>query len=474
MEYSGGNYTAVDSQGKAVYTNTNASAVANFAVKNGKSVMLVGKIVLTAPIDVENSSVTISGINVAGDLFFTNDIIYHGFSNKWGTVIIAEGIDAFEVGKTNFVFGVTIQNLGISGKDNDEATSSTVYSPGSGIDVDTANTLTIRNVQVNRKQYGINLNPETFVDSADVIDNVNLENILLDYNVYGVWSANWVADLRARNIFGYINQLGLLHCSYKYDWILENIFSNGDAWASTSVIDTPIYFEGSKDLIMQNVEVGGEANKVLCPQNLIYLYCGKSGNDAYAHYTLENLRLFETNKSGVAIDGTGGDVQIRNIYCGTPDGVEKGFLGGAGTVTLCAVQNGQPNLINVSVDGGHVECSSPQAFWFLGCLGRVSNVKGYNPYGKIATPFSDSAETVGMYFPNDASSNVTSGVTYTVVQGDILVYSTGGSVASITIFDANGDVLENTATTLTARYIPMGYKIMFSFSAQPTVKVYSI
>jgi hypothetical protein len=188
VEQTGDNYTATDSHGKIAYSNPNASEVVNYAVANGKSVMLKGKIVLNGSIVVENSSVTISGENIAGDLFFTNDENYSGFFNKWGTTIVAENITAFEVGKTNFVFGITIQNLGITGFNSDSTIDikDENYTDGAGIRAYKVDTFQVSNVQITRKDVAINMTPKGDNTKNNVIDYVTFDNIVMNYNRYGI------------------------------------------------------------------------------------------------------------------------------------------------------------------------------------------------------------------------------------------------------------------------------------------------
>jgi len=56
---------------------------------------------------------------------------------------------------------------------------------------------------------------------------------------------------------------------------------------------------------------------------------------------------------------------------------------------------------------------------------------------------------------------------------DIIITSTGGVDVSITIKDPAGNVIASGLTSLTAMFLPIGYKINFgAFTTAPTVNVF--
>lgn len=64
----------------------------------GTLFLRAGVYTLESPIVIDRSSVELRGENAGGDLFFASDSYYNGFRNKTATVLVAEGIDAIQVG----------------------------------------------------------------------------------------------------------------------------------------------------------------------------------------------------------------------------------------------------------------------------------------------------------------------------------------------------------------------------------------
>lgn len=92
---------------------------------------------------------------------------------------------------------------------------------------------------------------------------------------------------------------------------------------------------------------------------------------------------------------------------------------------------------------------------------------GYNPVGKI-TNFIGTG-TIGLL---GTTSTVVSGTTYTVTGVDLFITSTGGTGASIALYDQSGNVVASGMSTLTAQYVPVGWKINWTWSTVPTVAVF--
>jgi hypothetical protein len=473
VEYINGNYIAVDSQGKPAYSSIDATAVGNYAIANGKSVTFIGKIVLTAPIAVEHSSVTISGENIGGDLFYTNDPVYHGFSNKWGTTIIADGFDAFEVGKTNFVLGVTIQNLGISGKNSDAVMADTDYSADSGIRVYKVNMLQISNVEVTRKEKGIRLEPIGNFAYDNVIDVVTLDNIYLCYNQYGIYSNGWVANARLSHVWGYFNQFGLIHAAPQYDWIISKVWSNADAWIATDFWDNSIFLTTSRDVTLEDITITGAKGITLNPKSLIGLSLGVAGSPGdewiRAHITMNRISLFESYTDAITVVGKG-QVDINYIQAGSTGSTS--FYGGPGTIAGSVLKNLGGKDVSIYVNGGYVNSLQARSTWFYGILnGTVENVRNYNPYGIFDfNPFSVTESTLGLYTDVSSQHNPQANVTYRIVVTDILITSIAGTGVNITIIDPDGDVLATGLISLNATLVPVGYGINWgAFSVAPTI-----
>jgi hypothetical protein len=186
------------------------SAVDGLPRSGGTVFLKSGVYELTSTVVINKNSVEVRGENSAGDLFFASDSFYNGFSNKTATLVIADGFDAFRVGdgthcrnanpKGGFfmngtrclVLGTSFKNFAISGVTSDESMPNNVYSAGSGIRVQKADTIRFDNMDIRRKQYGLCFGQVLSPFEYDhVIDVVTLNNIYLAYNQYGLWQANW-------------------------------------------------------------------------------------------------------------------------------------------------------------------------------------------------------------------------------------------------------------------------------------------
>lgn len=99
----------------------------------------------------------------------------------------------------------------------------------------------------------------------------------------------------------------------------------------------------------------------------------------------------------------------------------------------------------------------------------IRNNIGFNPVGVISLPFETVSATVGL---EGDDSIPTANTDYVVAGVDIFITSSGGTGISITIKDQNDNTVASGLTTLTAQYLPIGYKINFgSFTSAPTVTV---
>jgi parallel beta-helix repeat protein len=92
---------------------------------------------------------------------------------------------------------------------------------------------------------------------------------------------------------------------------------------------------------------------------------------------------------------------------------------------------------------------------------------GYNPVGEI-TNFIGTG-TIGLL---GTTSTVVSGTTYTVTGVDLFITSAGGTRVSIALYDQSGNVVASGMSTLTAQYVPVGWKINWTWSTVPTVTVF--
>jgi len=96
---------------------------------------------------------------------------------------------------------------------------------------------------------------------------------------------------------------------------------------------------------------------------------------------------------------------------------------------------------------------------------------GINPKGKQAIPFDNTNNQISA-LASGLSSNVTSGKTYTIKHCDVFIKSAGGNVTDITIKDSSNNTMESGLTELAVpRFLPVGWKIRWTFTSAPTVTV---
>jgi hypothetical protein len=444
-------------------------AAANALPPRGGKILLKGeKFVFANPVSINRNAIHISGESLGGDIFYTNDADYHGQSNKQATLIVADGFDAFQIGMTTFVQGISIDDLFISGKDIDEPLADGIYGLGAGINVSRADTLQFNNIQVQRKEYGLKLDSPEAYAKDNVIDAVRLHNILLCFNVYGIWQDHWVANLFARNILGYINQKGLIHAKPQYEWLIDGVWSNADSWNSgAGSDDAPIYINTKRDVTLRHIIVAGAKGATLCPTTLMRIILQKAAEPEWCrgHVKLDDLTLFETDLEAIKVDGYG-QLDVGEIHAGSTG--SQSFYGGPGTITKHIVRNDGPE-VDVRVDQGFVKSAESNKFlnWFKDVF-KIANLKNFNPLGVITTPFHNTNNTVGL----NGGANVEASKDYTVKSVDIIVSSAGGSGVSIAIKDPAGNTIASGLATLSPTYLPVGYKINFgAFTEAPTVVV---
>ena len=465
--------------GLSDYSGSVASTVIQSAIDvlpsgGGKIQFATGKYVLTAPLVINKSSVHISGENTGGDLFFTMDATYAGISNKIATVLVADGIDGIQVGTTAFVFGICLENMAIIGKSAETGLADTDYSAGNGLNLQRVNTIQLRNLEILRKEKGIYIH-QTASGYDYVLDILNMENIYFAYNVYGFYQDTWLANARMRNIWGYINQKSLLNVRPRYDWMIENVWSNADSWNTAVEGENPVYVETERDVIIRNVAIAGSKSGTRCPVSLIQIKALDSGGTTQgANVKLQNLTLTETQNEAVLIDGTGGLVEIDHLYAGVKSFYDTAVANP--NINGCIVKN-LTDTVEVKVNGGHVNAGQAKKNWFYGAITKgknisIQNVKNYNPYGfaDYSPRFSPACGGIVVYDAGDVTATPTASIDYTIYNLPVFIYSTGGTGVSITIKAPTDTVIASGLTTLNAQYLPVGYKINFgAFSVAPTV-----
>jgi hypothetical protein len=301
-----------------------------------------------------------------------------------------------------------------------------------------------------------------------------MRNIHLCFNRLGLYADGWVCHMNIDNIFGYINQFGLLHANPKYGWRIQNVWSNADSWNSTVSDNSPIYVGTRQDVTMENVVVAGAYGNNLCPQPLMVLAVNRAEEESIewysGHIILRNIFLFGTESDAIRVLEGYGQIDIENIHAGST-GI-YGFYGGPGNIKGQIVRDYDDDNVAINVRGGYVKSeANPKRCWFyLWKNGAIKDVENFSPFGVITDPFNTVKATVGLYWPNGCTSQPASNTDYKAVNTDLLITSSGGTGVNITIKDPSGNTVASGLTALNAQHLPVGYKINFgNFTAAPNV-----
>lgn len=384
--YSGsGMYWAENGRtGKVEYSGSSATYVIQNSVNSlptdvgGKLFFGPGKFLLTGSIFIDKNSVEIAGTNTTGDLYFSGYASYEGLYNKWATSFIAVDIDAFNVGSNVFCQGTSFKDFGINGTLSDVSLDDTIYSNGTGIKISKGNTIHIENIQIQRKEYGIYLHTGSYT-LGDVVDAVFLRNLLFVYNVYGIYTGDWTANVRAENIYGYINQRSLFKITQaRYDWRLNNIFSNADSYNASAITDAPISIVTQRDVHINGLYIAGGSGVSLCPTPLMYIELNRyvDGTEGHRGYVyINDVVLTETDEQGIYLTGSYGMLNVKNIYAGSTGWLS--WHGGYGSITKSIITNQGSPETEFYVDYGYASSLlATKSQWFSGSL-RVENVANY-------------------------------------------------------------------------------------------------
>ena len=504
-----GNYTAMLSNGAnassaTILASANASAVLNAAIDalpslHGGTVAIRGGVYhLTHPIRIERHSVELRGENGAGDSFFTADAFYPGFQNKMATVLVAPTGDAIQIGMTTFVLGVAVRDLGITGLAVDEATTlppDGLWAVGAGIRGQRVDTIRVEGVQVVRKEYGVKLGPVGGFAWDNVVDVVTVTNLMVSYCGFGLFASGWVANVRVRSLFGYLNQWGLLHKSGtigQYDWLVDGVTSQADAWNAATVPAglpaTPIYLATAQELSFSNAVVEALKGSTLATVPLVQLVvsrAGTSGDEWYrGHISMTHVSMFSTAADAMRAVGNG-MVDMRDVHVGSTG--SQALTGGDGRILNHILKSFGPD-VDVSIDGGfvHSELVDP-ALWFVG-VRAIRNVRGFNPVGHIPAPFfphsanvAEGAGSDGLLSPcmvqtsGLGAATPQPGVWYTVFGVDVLVSASGpqgqSAGANVTVSDPRGVTVVANAPVLAGMLLPVGYRMMVG-AAVSTITVF--
>jgi hypothetical protein len=457
--------------------STNASllimAVLSTLGTNGGKIVLVGTIILTVEIPVNHNSVEITGENTGDDLYFVRDGVYHGVTTKAKTVVIAQGITAFHIGSSTFNQGISIKNLLIAGNSSDTALAYNVHTAGAGINITRGNTITIENVQVVGKEYGVYCYTGSFAWNK-VIDVLTVNRLFLSFNDYGFYSEGaWIADASFYVIRGYANMRGLIHGDFQYDVSFNDVSSYNDNIEAVTVYDAPIMIETYRDIAFKHVVIAGDPHAPNTP--LMFLsggYISEWGIGAYIQ--ISDIVLFGTNGTAIEVGGNGANIVINNIRAGS-EGLTS-FYGGYPDIKYYIVATYPMTDSNITVNGGYVSCDAVNKnTWFLGQNHTnqitVRNVDNWYMKGQLSYPFCTEFHSIGLV---GNTTSFSASQDYVINGVDLLLTSSGGTGVSIEIKDAFGTTVASGLSTLSGYYLPCGYNIDFGgFSVAPTVNVFS-
>lgn len=96
--------------------------------------------------------------------------------------------------------------------------------------------------------------------------------------------------------------------------------------------------------------------------------------------------------------------------------------------------------------------------------------QGFNPFGVIVNPFH--AATSKIVFQGGDVAVPVSDTWYTVMDGDVLIRSTGGTVTAVDVRDPTGaTVLGSIGHPVEAYYLPFDHQIRWTWTGAPTVVV---
>lgn len=105
---------------------------------------------------------------------------------------------------------------------------------------------------------------------------LTIRDVRLAYNVYGLYAAHWVCNVRVSGLWGYLNQLSLLTLRPngvgQYDWDIDTVSSQSDGWAaSSSTPGSPIDISTYQDVALSNVVIEPVYHNALAPTALVAL-----------------------------------------------------------------------------------------------------------------------------------------------------------------------------------------------------------
>jgi hypothetical protein len=205
-----------------------------------------------------------------------------------------------------------------------------------------------------------------------------------------------------------------------------------------------------------NVRFWGNDNdvKAYCTEDVRINGCYSYGVTAY-FITLDGAR-----RSNVV----GNTQNYGNTFLRIQDEVRIGVCG------VIADNNGNPT-------GGFISIN-PNALTSIGYMNPIirNNLFWHGGTGavlypirqRISNPFHTSSGTISPSGTVEYPATVTN---YTAWGFDYILYTTGGTVNDVTVYDGDGNIVTTGQTTLNGYYLPNGFKIRWTYSDPPTVSI---
>lgn len=477
---------------------TDCAAVHNAAIQaagQGRRIFVKSGIYpLPADSIVDNVGVSVEGEHGAGDLFFSDDPVYGGYSDKHGVLYVdtsVAGIDMFKLGykvsgvANKLTFGPRLKNLSFSGYATPPVDSKDTKL-GCGVKCSNIQCGIFENLAFYHKEYGLYVtatNDEAPLNYSDV--NV-YDNLHFAYNKYGLYSTGAGGNNRYSNIWGYINHYNTIFIANYYDIQLRNVMSCADGYDAANPQDGASIFVACTygDVHMRDIDIVGYNNNG--DKTFTGLTLVPSGFKAHGKIFADNILVQGTDSHGIYIAAgglAGTSVYLSNLYIGSPD-TENVFGGAAnsGDVGGAVVYNACGLTTKVYINGGYVDCeqASKWGAWFVDIY-SIRNLENINPLGLPTPPGASFIDDTNNLIGLSSASTVivpTASTDYTVNGVDLFITSTdsGNADNAIIIKDPAGNVITTAASTLEMKLVPLGYKINWGAftGAAPTVNVYGM
>ena len=262
---------------------------------------------------------------------------------------------------------------------------------------------------------------------------------------------------------------------YRYDWLIDGVMSQADGNHGLSVLDAPFYITTRQDVTIRHVTIAsniGAKGATTVPIPLMYVGLGAAadatGEWYRGHVKMQTLTLFGTTADAIVVDGAG-FLDIDNLHAGSTG--YQSFYGGPGMIGGRCVNVRGPDA-SVVVTGGFCNSNltrsgAGRALAFSNCT-KISDVRSFNPVGRLPTPFSHGAPgaplTIG---PWGVDPRPQPGACYMAHGVDVSVLAMGDPAApghanyNLTVRDADGATMFTLASITSPMLLQVGWSLCF-------------